>query len=121
MYDIPCFLDLDGVILTWTPRSLQVKSDGAVEHPIYYFLLMFYSNIWPISAPLQHISLQNLSDLDYDLSRSPKVKCDGAKAIPIYDFLLVFNSNIWPNSALLRDVSLQNLSDLEIDLSISLT
>ncbi len=31
---------------------------------------MFNSNIWSNCAPLQDISLQNLSDLDFDLSRS---------------------------------------------------
>ncbi len=37
---------------------------------------------------------QNLSDLDFDLSRSLKVKCDSAIGLPIYAFLLMFISNI---------------------------
>ncbi len=37
------------------------------------------SSICPISAPLEYLSLRNLSALDCDLSRSPKVKCDCAK------------------------------------------
>ena len=64
--------------------------------------------------------LRNLSDLDFDLSRSLKVKCDGVIGLPIYGFLLMFNSNIWPNSAPLLDISFQNLVDLDINLSRSL-
>ncbi len=40
------------------------------------FLLMFNSNIWPNSPPLPDIRLSNVSDLEFDLSRSLKVKCD---------------------------------------------
>ncbi len=58
---------------------------------------MVNSNIWPNSAPLWDIRLCNLSDLDFDLSRSLKVKCEGANGLPIYGFLLMFNSNIVPN------------------------
>ncbi len=32
---------------------------------VYAFLLMFNSNIWPNSAPLQDIRLYNLSDFDF--------------------------------------------------------
>ncbi len=60
-------------------------------------LLMVNSNLWPNSAPLRDERLQNLGELDFDLSRSPKVKCDGAFGLPIYGFLLIFNSNIGPN------------------------
>ncbi len=38
--------------------------------------------------------LQNLSDLDFDLSRSLKVKFDSAIGLPIYGFLFMFNSNM---------------------------
>ena len=55
---------------------------------------MLNSNIWPNSAPLQDIRLQNLSDLDFDLSRSLRVKCDSVIGLPIYAFLLMFSSNI---------------------------
>ncbi len=34
--------------------------------------------------------LQNLSDLDFDLSRSLKVKCDSVIGLHIYGFLLMF-------------------------------
>ncbi len=60
--------------------------------------------------------LQNLSDLDFDLSRSLKVKCNGAVGLPICDFLLAFNSNTWPHSAPLEDMSLRNLSEIDIDI-----
>ncbi len=39
---------------------------------------------------------QNVSGLDYGLSRSLRVKRDGAIGLPIYGSLLMFNSNIWP-------------------------
>ena len=53
--------------------------------------------------------LQNLSDLEFDLSRSYRVKCDSVIGHPIYVFLLMLNSNIW----LLYDIRLRHLSDLE--------
>ena len=81
---------------------------------------MFISNIWPISAPLRCISVQNLSDVDTDLSRSLKVKCNHTNGLLTYAFLLRFNSNLCPNSAPLQDIRLRNLSDLEFDLSKSL-
>ncbi len=62
--------------------SLKVKCDSV---PIYGFL-MFNSNIWPYSAPLQDISFQNLSDLDFDLSRSLRVKCDSVIGLPIFSY-----------------------------------
>ena len=74
----------------------------------------------PNPAPLQHIRLQNLSDLEFNLLRALKIKCDDAVRLPICDFLLVFNSNTYPESDALRDISLQNLSDLGIELSRSL-
>ena len=50
---------------------------------------------------------QNLTPLDFDLSRSLKVKYEGAIGLPIYAFLLMFNSNIGPNHAPLRDTRLR--------------
>ncbi len=62
---------------------------------------MANSNIWPNSALLRGIRLQNLSDLElFDLSRSLKVKCDSVIGLPIHAFLLMY---LWPNSALLQD------------------
>ena len=63
-------------------ESLKVKCDGGICLPIYDFLLVFNSNIWHNSAPLQDISLWNLSDLDIDLSRSLRVKCDSVIGLP---------------------------------------
>ncbi len=56
---------------------MTIKYDSVIGLPIYAFLLMFNRNIWPNSAPLQDVMLRNLSDLDFDLSRSLKVECDG--------------------------------------------
>ncbi len=38
-------------------RPLKVKCDDAIGLSLYGFLLMFNSNMWPISAPLQDIRL----------------------------------------------------------------
>ncbi len=65
---------------------------------------------------LRDIMLQNLTEPDFDPSRSLKVKCDSVIGLPIYGFQVVSNSNIWPNSAPLRDISFQNMSDLDIDI-----
>ncbi len=46
----------------------------------------------PDSAPLRDIMLQNMRDLDFDISRSPRVKCDSAIGIPVYCFLVVSNN-----------------------------
>ncbi len=48
--------------------------------------------------PLWDISLQNLSDFDFDFSgRSLKVKSHGAIGLPIHDFP-ISACKIWPNS-----------------------
>ena len=80
---------------------------------------MFNGNRRPNSAPLQDIRLRNLSDLEFDLSRSLKVICDDVIGLLIYAFLLMFNSNLWPNSSPSQDIRLRNLSELEFDLSRS--
>ena len=46
--------------------SLKVKSDGAVGNPI---MIPILSNSMAQSAVLRSISLQNLSDLEIDISR----------------------------------------------------
>ncbi len=38
---------------------------------------------------LRDIRLQNVGDLEFDLSTSLNVKFNGAVGLPIYDFLLV--------------------------------
>ncbi len=57
------------------------------------FLLMFKGNIWHNSAPFQDLRLQNLSNLDFVLTRAPTVKYDGAVGLSICYFLLVSDSN----------------------------
>ncbi len=59
---------------------------------------MFNSNIGPSYFSLQDTRLQNLGDLEFDLSRSLKVKSNGAIGLSIYDFLLVSNSNYMSKS-----------------------
>ncbi len=78
------------------------------------------SNIWPNSAPLRDTRLPNLSDLEFDLSRSLRIRCDSIIGLHIYGFLSMFNSNLWPNSAPLQDSKLRNQSELDFDLSWSL-
>ncbi len=56
----------------WPSKSLKVKCDGDVGFSMYEFLLVVNSNTWLNSADLRNISLQSLSDLDNDLSRSLK-------------------------------------------------
>ena len=48
---------------------------------------MVNGNIGPDLVPLRDIRLENLSDLDFDLSRSLKVKRHGVIGLTIYDFL----------------------------------
>ncbi len=61
---------------------------------MYDLFTMFNSNIYHNAALLRDIKLQNLSDFDFDLSRSLKAKCDGLIRLPIDNFLLMFNGNI---------------------------
>ncbi len=44
-------------------RSLNVMCDNVIGLPIYAFLLIFNSNIWPNSAPLQDIRLYKIYSL----------------------------------------------------------
>ncbi len=71
-------------------RLLKVKCDDVIGLSLYAYLLMFNSNIWPNSAPLQDIRLRNLSDLEFDLSRSLNVKCYDVIGLAIYGFLLIY-------------------------------
>ena len=92
------------------------------------------------SASLPDTSLQNVCDLDFNLSRSHKVKFNGGDGLLIYGFtiIMVFNSNIWSNWASfelqsgfkylthcltrvpLKDANSNNLGDPEFYLSRSL-
>ena len=60
--------------------------------------MMVNSNIGPNLASLRDIRLQNLSYLDFDLSRSLKLKIDGVIGLAIYGFLMD-NSNMGSTSA----------------------
>ncbi len=107
---------------------------GKLINNLYAFLLMFNSNLWRNSAPLQDIRLRNLSDLEFDLSMSLNGKCDSVIGLLIYAFLLMFNSNIWCISARLQDIYMaskscqvlcqvllsSSLRELDFDLSRSL-
>ena len=76
---------------------LKVKSNGAVELPIYDFLLMSNSNHMPTSHRLAVAA----TPISY---HRPK-------------YWIWFNSNIMTKLAALQDRRLQNLGDLEFDLS----
>ncbi len=87
----------------WPYKVTKVRiCNHTIGLPIYSFLLMFNSNIWPILAHLQHINIQHLNDLDFYLSRSLKVKCDCGIWLPIYGFLLVLIVTYGPNQLLVR-------------------
>ncbi len=58
----------------------KVQRNGAIGLPIYGFLLMVNRNIWPNMALFE--SLQNMSDPEFDLSKSLKVKSNGAVGLP---------------------------------------
>ncbi len=64
---------------TWLSRFIVTLGhyDGAIGLSTYVFQLTFNSNIRHNLAPLWdiHVTLQNLSDLEFDLSVSLKVKC----------------------------------------------
>ncbi len=47
--------------------------------------------------PVRSATIQNMSGLDFDLSRSLKVKSDDVIELGIYGFLLMFNTNVGPN------------------------
>ncbi len=74
-------------------RSLKVKSDGAIGLPLYGFLLVFNSNIWPSLVCLQDLTTLKFRVLEFDLSMSLTVKSNGSVGLHIYGFLLVSNSN----------------------------
>ena len=66
--------------------------DNVIGLPIYAVLSMFnsYCSIWPNSVPLQVLRLRNLSDLEFDLSRSLKVKCDDVIGLVMHGFPLIY-------------------------------
>ncbi len=70
----------------WPFKVTKIKGKHSNELPLYAFLLMFNSNTWHTSAPLQDTALPNLSDLKFDLSVSLKSKCDCVIGLSIYGF-----------------------------------
>ena len=63
---------------------------------------------------MRDIGLQNVSDLEFDLSRSIMVKCEGATKLPIYGFLLVLpvvELNRWLGTQKLSGVIVQPKQD----------
>ncbi len=100
--------------ITYNKGTRSLKSNVIILWDSRYGYMISYSGLL---VTLRHISLQNLSDLDFDLIRSPRVTCDGTVGLSVCDFLLVSNSNTWPNSVPFRDIKLWNRNDLDIDLS----
>ncbi len=47
-----------------------------------FYINVYNDNIWPNSARLRDVRLQNLNDLDFDLSMSLKVKFTCAVGLP---------------------------------------
>ena len=72
--------------------TFTVKVDGAIRKPTYDFLLINYGKYIPICSIVCDIAIQNMHDLEFDLSRSLKDNVDGVIRKPTYDFLLVNNS-----------------------------
>ncbi len=60
--------DIDLTFNVTQGHDVMVRLDS----PYYGFLLKFTSIMWPNLALLQDLSLQNLSDLEFYLSRSLK-------------------------------------------------
>ena len=73
--------------LNLTFQGHSVKCDSVIGLPIYAFISMFNSNIWPTSAPLQEIRHRIFSDLQFDLPMSLKVKCHDVIGLVIHGFL----------------------------------
>ena len=68
----------------------------------------------PTCSILWDIAIQNIHDLEFDLSRSLKVKVDDIRK-PTYDFLLVNDGKYMPICSILGDIANQNMHDLEFD------
>ncbi len=88
------------------------KTAGTAENPARQpkpfcdIQMVVISLLANISIPYRYHTTENLSDLDFDLSRSLNVKFDNAIGLAIFGFLLIVNANIGLNSAPLRDIRL---------------
>ncbi len=82
-------------------------------------MLLFNSNILPISGPLRGIhaciKLQNLSDIEWDILRSIKATSDVAIVLPLYDFILVVKNKYGLNKLLYE------ILDFEVVVTLTLT
>ena len=87
--------------------------------PTCDYLLVNNSKYMLICSILRDIAIQNMHDLEFDLSRSLKVKV-GVIRKPTNEFLLVNNSKYVPICSILKDIAAQNMHDLQFDLSRSL-
>ncbi len=73
-------------------QTVNVKCNGANRFPLYGFLL---GKCVAYAALFRDTHLPDLSELDFDLSRSLKVKYNCVLGLPIYDILLLFHGNIF--------------------------
>ncbi len=89
-------------MITRGPRTLALCLTPANGVTNGNFLQTYFIVTYGL-GPLQDIRLQNLSDLEFNLSRSLKVICDDVIGLPTYAFLLMFNSNLLPKSAPSQD------------------
>ena len=74
---------------------------------MYDFLLVTSNNCMPTPSTWD-IAIQNMQELEFDLTRSLKVKSDGAIKKSTYDFLSENISQYMPICSNLRDIPIQN-------------
>ena len=67
----------------------------------------------PIFSILWDMTIQNIHNLEFDLSRLPKVEVNVAIRKPTYDFLLVNYGKYMLICSILGDIATQNMCDLE--------
>ncbi len=68
-----------------------------LESPYMIRISVSRYSIWPNSAPLPDIGVQDVSNLNVELSMSLKVKSDYAIGLPRLDSFISVNNKIWPN------------------------
>ena len=78
-----------------------------------------FTSAWIYAYLLYFIVIQNMHELEFDLSRSLKDEVNGAIRKPMYDILLENNSKCMPILSILWDIAIQTMSDFEFDLSRS--
>ena len=75
------------------------------------------SNNYMPTCSILDLAIQNIHDLEFDLSRSLKVKVYREIRMPTYYFLLLNNSKYIDICSILGDTATQNMHDLEFDIS----